>query len=307
MSGTQDLARLAEDPPAFDTELAGLHKQADSIGARIASAEQAAHREAGDKIGYGYGRPRAWGMSTADALAKAPQASAARDARLAELAPVTAAISAMNEVYSRAPWPRFFPSVTSSSPHIHASLGCRTLHIDTRMSWAPALSGKTEDVAVAELDEALCTVCFPSAPVALHNYVSRRSQAERDERADAKAARDAARDAKTLTDEEAFRVGGRHGDRVTTVSGCKDALRAPIATAAELAWYRSGRSQSGDPEFIARVTGNLADRLDFEAAAAATAERVLLAREERLQGTGLDAAGVAKIRANAGRRAAKDW
>ena len=307
MSGTQDLTALAADPPAFDTELDGLHKQAEALEARIAAAQAAAHREAGDKQRY-EGRKRVWSLPLHDALARAPKASAARDLLTAELAPVADAIGAMNEVYSRAPWPRFFPSVTKSQPHIHATLRCRTLHADTQMSWEPALSGKTEAEAVAKLDEALCSVCFPSAPVALHNHASKRGQAERDDRAAAKAARDAAQDAKTLTAEETFRTAGYHGgDWVTTVSGCKTLLRAPIETAAKLAWWQSAKAPAQDPEAAARRVAGITERLAYETADAARAEALLLSREERRPGSGATAEEIAKTRANAERRAAKEW
>lgn len=186
MNGNQDLTALAGDPRAFDTELAGLHKQRDAALARVKAAEDRAHRVAGDKRSY-QGRRQVWGRhigvieTQLDSLAKNMGNSAAGEAlttlRAArdEVSRISLDIIARDEIYRQSPWTRFFPSVTKSHPHIHATLGCRTLHHDTVMNWAPGLSGKTEAEAVTELDEALCTVCFPTAPVALHNYVSRRT------------------------------------------------------------------------------------------------------------------------------------
>lgn len=64
-------------------------------------------------------------------------------------------------------WSRFF-LVTSSSGHVHSSQRCCTCHKGrqaTRFALVPALSGSTEAEAVAELGPALCSVCYPSAPV----------------------------------------------------------------------------------------------------------------------------------------------
>lgn len=59
-------------------------------------------------------------------------------------------------------WPRFFHVV-----HIHKSMHCSSFRPTTRVGWLPQLSGRTEAEAVAEQGESLCTICYPSAPVAL--------------------------------------------------------------------------------------------------------------------------------------------
>jgi hypothetical protein len=285
MNGTQDLDKLAGDPQAFDTKLAALDGQRQDTKRRITAAEDAAHREAGDKQHY-QGRRRVWGMPAETALAAAPKARAQRAPLLAELAGIAAEITAMNEIYRTAPWTRFFPSITKSNSHIHESLSCRTLHFDTRMSWAPELSGKTEAQAVADLDEALCSVCFPSAPVALHNYVSKRSQAEQAERAAAKNDRAAAKAAKTLdAGTEQFKDGDDWW--VTTVTGAKTVIRQAV----ENPYYYPNHWASDSAKFLE---------------AAAAAERVLLDREARQPGTGATAAEIAKIRDNAERKAKRD-
>ena len=64
-------------------------------------------------------------------------------------------------------WSRFF-LVTSSSGHVHSSQRCCTCHKGrqaTRFALVPTLSGSTEAEAVAELGPALCSVCYPAAPV----------------------------------------------------------------------------------------------------------------------------------------------
>ena len=64
-------------------------------------------------------------------------------------------------------WSRFF-LVTSSSGHIHSSMSCSTCHKgENRTTFAllASLSGQDEKAAVDKLGPALCSVCFPSAPV----------------------------------------------------------------------------------------------------------------------------------------------
>jgi hypothetical protein len=59
-------------------------------------------------------------------------------------------------------WSRFF-----LVKHIHSSQRCSSFRPTTRIGWLPNVSGLTEVEAVKEHGEALCTICFPSAPVEL--------------------------------------------------------------------------------------------------------------------------------------------
>lgn len=68
----------------------------------------------------------------------------------------------LNDLYTG--WSRFF-LVTSSKGHIHSSMSCSTCRPTTSYGWLPELSGRTEADCVAEFGAALCTVCYPSAPV----------------------------------------------------------------------------------------------------------------------------------------------
>lgn len=277
-----ELTELAKDPVAFDTALAFLHNEHADILRQISSVERDAHRKAGDRQRY-VGRTRVWGMSLADALAKVPTMAARRDALFTDLAGVQAQMRAMDEAYTG--WSRFFPSVTKSQPHIHHSLTCRTLHADTVMSWAPQMSGQTEAVAVAELDEALCSVCFPSAPVALHEYVSKRTTAERDARTAEKTARAAAKARKTLTLDQQFMDA--HGWRIETVAATKAVIREVIET----------------EHYYPRTW---ADKGQDYLSAAETAEYILTMREDRQPGTGATAADIEKIKANTRKRIARE-
>ena len=74
-------------------------------------------------------------------------------------------IDALEEIYRARRWSRFF-LVTSSSGHVHSTMNCSTCRWSTTFGWLPELSGKSEAEAVAQLGSVLCSVCFPSAPVA---------------------------------------------------------------------------------------------------------------------------------------------
>ncbi len=84
------------------------------------------------------------------------------DARTAAVDAARAEIARLDDLYTG--WSRFF-LVTSSTGHIHRSMYCSTCRPSTTYGWLPALSGQTESEAVAAHGPALCSVCFPSAPV----------------------------------------------------------------------------------------------------------------------------------------------
>lgn len=70
--------------------------------------------------------------------------------------------------FARRPWTRFY-LVDNNGGHIHSSMGCQTCNKRgraTRFGWLPLLSGQTEAEAVAAHGAILCTVCYPSAPLA---------------------------------------------------------------------------------------------------------------------------------------------
>lgn len=75
--------------------------------------------------------------------------------------------TAIDSEYRLRKWSRFY-LVTSSSGHIHSSTYCCTCNKGSRrttFALLPELSGKDEKAAVDKLGPALCSVCFPSAPV----------------------------------------------------------------------------------------------------------------------------------------------
>jgi hypothetical protein len=146
------------------------------------------------------------------------------DTLAATAATLTAEWDALEAIHTASPWTRYYPCLNADG-HIHRSLsGCPTVHWDTRMGWAPKLSGHTVAEAVAELGETLCSVCFPDAPV---EWRQSRSDLNRDARAAAAAEREAARLIKNLRSAEMFRDAW--GNRVETVFGCEKALRDEVS------------------------------------------------------------------------------
>ena len=324
MTTTQELHTLAMDPMAFDTVLARLHTERDKLAQEIARATAKLHELAGDRKSYRNTRVPVWGLSDLE-VGRAAQRRAAhgdlvamnilaqRAGEQAVLDAVNYEIQAMNRFYSSLtkPWTRFFPSVTKSQPHIHRSLSCHTLHATTVMIWAPQLSGRTDAEAVDKLDEALCSVCFPDAPVALHEYVSKRSQAEQDARQAEKDARAAAKAVKTLTEAEQFKTTGRFRERITTVAACKELIRKAVEEAVELEYFEQvaagTRSWPGDTAMLANRLRNIRERLEELAADSHRAAGILIAREAEHEGWGATEAAIDKMRANKRKSATKEW
>ena len=63
-------------------------------------------------------------------------------------------------------WSRFF---VVAGGHIHSSRYCSSCNkngSNTSFGWLPELSGLTEADAVAKYGSVLCSICFPTAPVA---------------------------------------------------------------------------------------------------------------------------------------------
>lgn len=105
--------------------------------------------------------------------------------------------------YARRPWPRVF---LVPQGHAHSSTACSTCYPTTVFYLLPEYSDKTEDEIVQAAGSRACTVCYPSAPVDVLGRPSemltpdeRDSIAAREERAKAKAERDAKKAAKGIT------------------------------------------------------------------------------------------------------------
>lgn len=290
-----DLHKLAEDPGEFDEREGDLHELAAHLDAENSSAMDDIHRAAGDKRERYAGRyvwreKHRWALDRVAAMAqdvmvlslgKTPQELTARLNSLHDnLTAVLAQISAMEEVWEQHRWNRFYPCLNRDG-HIHATFrGCPTVRRTTPMGWFSQLSGKTTEQAVAELGEALCSMCFPDAPVAWKSKTLGQVADERsaDEREAARQARDDAKYMKQLRGGEQFR--DLHGSWVTTVARLREILRDEVA-------FRDYYGHGVHPSHPVAVA-------DAEKATA-----LLLAREAARPGSGATQEQITKIIANA--------
>lgn len=108
----------------------------------------------------------------------------------------------------RGGWTRAY-LVPGPQGHVHSGMSCSTCNREgklTRFAWLTEYSGMDEDALVEAAGQRACTTCFPSAPVevlsrptTMFSADEKRQQAEREERAQAKLARDAKRIENGLT------------------------------------------------------------------------------------------------------------
>ena len=323
--------QLAADPQAFDAKLTGLYEAWQKASDARDRAWSQIHEAAGDRRDY-RGRGRAWGRTHSEVEQTVRQMAAhgeplplgmnrrltAGDLLVAEieaesaLASAMLAVQAMEAIYRTAPWQRFFPC-TNRDGHIHATYrDCSSVGWDTPMAWRPDLSGLTVDEAVAKLGPALCSICFPLAPVEQKSMTLGQVEQERTraEREAAAAARQAKKDAKELTGAEQFRTAGQYSDRVTTVARCKEIIRKAVEAVVELEWINSPereRDMQADADQLARMRQNRADRLAELATDANRAKLVLMAREAEHKGWGATDEAIAQMQANKLKSARKEW
>lgn len=186
----------ATTPAEIDTRIADLYRAATIASDRADQKAETLKGAAGAKYYY-IGRRRLTDMTVETAREVVETALAAGqnllhgytlrhygkpsmveeyDALLAARAAAWNAYSEMNARYTG--WSRFF-LVTSSKGHIHSSMDCSTCRAQTTFGWLPNLSGQSEAEAVEECGPALCSVCFPSAPVEWTTGQLTKAQAER--------------------------------------------------------------------------------------------------------------------------------
>lgn len=327
--------QLAADPQAFDTKLAGLYDAWQKATDARERAWGQVHEAAGDRKEY-VSRVRAWRRTYAE-VEETVRSMAKHDVPLplsmdrrltaggllvqvadAEklLTRAALAVHSMEAIYRTAPWQRFFPC-TNRDGHIHDSLrGCSTVRWDTPMAWRPDLSGLAVEDAVQMppkgLGPALCSVCFPAAPVEQRSMTLGQVKDEltRAEREAAKLARQAVKDAKQLSGDEPFRTAGQFSDRVTTVAACKELIRKAIEAEVELEWIslpEREQDMNADAAQLARMRQNRADRLAELQQDAGRAASVLTRREAGHEGWGATAAAITKMQQNKYKSARREW
>jgi hypothetical protein len=163
-----------------------------------------------------------------------------------------------DEFTNRGGWSRFY-LVTNGNGHVHRSTHCTTCYMNTSYAWLPELSGKSEDEAVEEFGEKMCTVCFPSAPA----NPAFRGPGRRDR--EALAAKAAEKDAKLAAKlEKAILPDGSELRLAGLVSNPKTLIAAQRTLAAEvnsLLWYGESHPMAADwIENIGRLVEAIANK-----------------------------------------------
>jgi hypothetical protein len=100
-------------------------------------------------------------------LATAGPTVAAIEQASADLTEAIGLVDEIDQEYKSRPWSRYW-LVTSSDGHIHRDVDCSTCNKGrepTGFALVSYLSGSTVEAAVADLGPALCSICFPGAPV----------------------------------------------------------------------------------------------------------------------------------------------
>jgi hypothetical protein len=243
----EDDMTQAINPVEFDTNLFAWYQEHARLEQQLKTLFNfKVHPMAGDKQeNLGFGRGRRWTLSDEDALSLvqhladeddvySPRLDASpsgiinsHDQLTALMEKLWDAIVEAEDVWRQHRWTRWFPCLNADG-HVHSTLrGCPTVRWDTQMGWATELSGTPIEAAVqmppVGLGPRLCSVCFPEAPVEHCRSLRDITRAERDAE---RAARAEAKFVKNLRDSEQFK--GYGNSRVTTVHGCKEALRSEV-------------------------------------------------------------------------------
>lgn len=210
-------------PVEVDTVLAALYE----TYSRLVFADAPLAK---DRVFYaanakrGYGRDAQWDMTFDQAVEKVEKMAADETAMdwdrksaqgaLDKWAAVKAEAKANREEQAplhaefkrRGGWTRAYLVVTKGTGHVHSSMYCSTCYPTTQFAWLPTMSGHDESEIVEAAGERACTVCYPTAPAEVLNRPTTlftkdevTKQREREERAAAKAERQAAKVAKGLT------------------------------------------------------------------------------------------------------------
>lgn len=256
---TREQAKAA-DKDLYDAMLVVAAQEA-----RVQSALNSVHYTVGDDYVQRYNSRSGWKLSEAEVIEKAAdlaatdttyrgrQAQEALDryfAASAELAQARETRRAADKWADHGRWNRY---AVVPGGHIHSNDGCFTLRWDTDVRWAYPVSGDSVAEAIATYGEALCSHCYPDAPVAQtlgtvevdadgHPISKAAAQAARDARAAEKAAKEAAKTAAAVV------------DPVTGTVLYKTERAATNAIAQELDAYFS----YGDAKYLASAEADIA-------------------------------------------------
>lgn len=205
---TREQAKAA-DQELYDAMLVVADKKA-----RLASAFDSVHYAVSDERNRRFDPRSGWKLSDEQAIVKAQERIAAKAFRSnegesaldrltqagVELDQAKAAQTLADKWADHGRWNRY---AVVPGGHIHTKMGCFTLKWNTDVRWAYPVSGDSVEEAIETYGEALCTHCFPDAPVAAtlgkiavdadgHPITRAQAQAIKDAKAAEKAAKQAA-------------------------------------------------------------------------------------------------------------------
>jgi hypothetical protein len=168
----------------IDTELADLYDQIWVINSQILANEDYIQSTQSSRY-----------MNDADKVSHIAKYNEKIEMLIAQRKPLSLRRADLMEIYKNDPWTRAF-LVINSNGHVHSSMGCSTCFDTTRYNWLVQYSNDDEATIVADAGQDACTVCYPSAPADVLNRPSRIVTADKIAKAQAKADRDAKRQAK---------------------------------------------------------------------------------------------------------------
>lgn len=296
-------------PAAIDTRIGELMIEAQRAAAAVTTTRDAIHRAAGDTMKRiaGPGSAQGWTMSLADAKAAIPTERllpllTAETEAIVKRTDLQGQIKALDAIYRAHRWTRYY-FCTNTNGHIHSDeRACSTLRPTTQMAWHPELSGLTGAEVVAQVGPAMCTVCYPDAPVEhTSSDLTAIERAARRPALDARKAEIAAKKARTQLDpaySEPFRTSHGH-ERIETVNACQKVIRDAADQQAEVEFYITRTfAQSGwkDEASFAQFLANIRRSLAEQHADAEVATAILANREARHEGYGMTAEAIEAMR-----------
>lgn len=168
---TREQAKAA-DKELYDAMLVVADKEA-----RVERALNSIHYAAGDSYRRRYDSRSGWKMTDAEAIAQVAKIAAGitysadeaqndldrLTAAGAELDQARAAKALADKWADNGRWNRY---AVVPGGHIHTNDGCFTLRWNTDVRWAYQISGDSVADAIDAYGEALCSHCYPEAPVA---------------------------------------------------------------------------------------------------------------------------------------------
>ena len=272
-----------QTPAAIDGQIFANLQEAWAAEAQSERHLLSLHNLVGDKKVYGWGRGERqgrWQFSAAEVLDKAAEIVARQvndrfhveiteqlQAYRTQLDSITALGEANRileaEYTRRGGWTRAY-LVDNANGHVHNNTRCSSWNRGfsaTQFHWLTELSGQDENEIVALAGERACTICYPHAPVSVlastshlegPNQAAARQASE--ERAAAKAARDAGKAAKSITNPDGSRLRGEYGTIATVVSAWRELV--------DNVFYHRAFNYDNKIEINNRIIAALAAKLD---------------------------------------------